>query len=161
MTDIPKNVLDRLAKKGFRPIGAVFSGRFVVTDGKGYRIARLSKGGGKHGGLSAKIGATVHTEPPHLGGPSAEPLTLIGEFLKKDRSLVTSHLYGTAFAVAKITPLHGWRYYKARITRGGVEVSPEAYKDRGAAIVQVQREGGTTPTLDLSSLPARPLNLYS
>jgi hypothetical protein len=141
--------------------------RFVAAqDGKFY-IARLSKNG-QGTSYSVRYGKTAYSDLADairaLSGQAAMPalpsVEVIKRHLARSGSLVASHLYGDAYVITKPSP-NGWLHYKARITREGVEVSKEAFANRGAALVQVQREGGPRPTLDLSKLPARPLGLYS
>jgi hypothetical protein len=157
---IPQNVVEQLARKGLRIVSEAGT-RFAVTDGSRYFIARLSKGGGKKGGYSARVGKTPYDELPALS-ETGDPLKVIGAFLEQDRSLVTSHLYGDSFAVAKVSPLRGWQYFTARLAGDKVEIDKaHVYPDRGAALAQVHRSGSVNRSLDLSSLPSRPLNLYT
>lgn len=142
---------------GYDVRSAIVANRVVLFDKpvKAFRIARLKKNG--RGKLFVTTGTTTYRTLQEALKAMAEP---IRQHIAKHGLRVASHLYGDAFAVAKESRGE-WSHYRAKLTAKGVEVSPHAYRSRGEALTHVHRAGGVVPTLDLASLPARPLGLYS
>lgn len=163
MSKIPT---DRLLLK-FDVRTPVIGNRFVVFKDGAYRVGRFVRTGPAQGSRPfVRLGktpyATLHEAQAAIG-INPNPLEAIRHGLAKldATAKVASHLYGDAFVITKPKGAGQWSYYKAKLTANGVEIGAQEYANRGAAHVQVQREGGPTPTLDLSSLPARPLGLYA
>lgn len=161
--------LKAIAAKGFEFADNEQGNRFLVRESHGglFAIGRVSVGG--TGGASIKIGATrFDSLSDALAKLKAEqPVAAVSElesirrFLDRSRTLAASHVYGTAFAVAKVTPQHGWRWHVAKLSNGKVMLRDGDYADRGAALAVVNKIGGNAPTLDLSSLPCRPVGLFA
>ncbi len=141
------------------PVGS----RLVIFHNGAFHVARLNKSG-KGNTYNLRVGKTAYdtleAAQSTIAAPvPVDPVSAIRQHLRTTRSLVASHLFNDYFVVARVE-CGEWRHYTAKLTPKGVTLG-EAYKDRGAALVQVRRNGGMHPTTDLSTLPSRPIGLYA
>lgn len=150
-------ITDHIRKK-YDVQSELFGSRFVVKRDDGYHVARLSKGGS--GFHSVKVGSTAYPElvkalraidAPISVKTSRSTNTLVAEFLTSHNGLLVSNVFNNAFVFTRVHPRHGWRFFIARLTDGGIAEDATIYASKDAALIVIGATG--KPAHDLTGVP--------
>lgn len=166
LAQLPGATLDKLDSPNFWFAfgGATFSARIDARSKDGIfmkaeakrALARLIDGTLKSDDEMQELALQPADVPP------LTPSESIRAFCKANGFALGSHLHGESFVISQPTR-EGRAWKAARLTMGGVEVDPRTFVLRGGALAVVHREGGVTPSLDLSKtdIPQFPYGMFT